>query len=76
MDIYLRYLDPSSGLTDQPQLISGAAANARGNEDLPVVAGGAPITLVAWHEDGWGGGLGDVIGWIDTHKIFLPLIIK
>jgi hypothetical protein len=76
MDIYLRHIDPSTGLTDLPQLISGAEANARGNEDFPVVAGGAPTTFVAWHEDGWGGGFGDVIGWIDTNLIFLPLILK
>ena len=76
MDIYLRYIDPSNGQMDPPLLISGAAVNARGNEDLPVVAGGLATTLVAWHEDGWGGGAGDVIGWIKGFKIFLPLIVK
>ena len=66
LDVFLRHVDPNTGIADTPQLISGAAANARGNEDLPVVAGGWPTTLVAWHEDGWGGGAGDVIGWLEA----------
>ena len=76
MDIYLRHIDPSSGLREAPILISGDEANVRGDESLPVVAGGAPSTMVAWHEFGWGTGTGDVIGWIDANFVFLPMIMK
>ena len=76
LDIYLRHIDPSSGLTDQPQLISGSSPNARGDEVVPVVAASGTTTFVAWHEFGWGTGTADVIGWIDTKHIFLPLIIN
>ncbi len=77
MDIYARYLDPSSGLLGLPTLISGDSMNARGEEDYPVVAGGWPRALFVWHEDGWaGGGSSDVIGRLWGELIFLPLVIR
>jgi hypothetical protein len=76
MDIYLRHIDPSSGLTDSPQLISGSTPNARDDELLPVVAASATTTFVAWQEFGWGTGTADVIGRVIGFYVFLPLLVK
>ena len=53
MDIYLKYIDPSSGLTDQSQLISGSSLNSRGDEIVPVVAAsGTTTSLPGMNLDG------------------------
>ncbi len=62
MDIYLRHIDPGSGLTYLPQLISGSSANAGGDEVAPVVAASGTNKFVAWPEFGWGTGTTDMIG--------------
>jgi hypothetical protein len=51
--------------------------NARGDEDYPVVAGGWPQAMVAWHEDGWGGGGSyDLIARLWGELVFLPMVIR
>ena len=43
-------------------------------EQVPAIAGGAPVPLVAWQDDCWGSGTWDVAGRLLGFRAQLPVV--
>ena len=75
-DIYGRRVSGFGAMYDPFVVSRGFLAVVGLDERGPSVAGGAPVALAVWEDNGWGNLTYDIAGRLLGGRVYLPLILR